>query len=410
MLLQVPLIRKIKLLVAILIGSVLIFSILFSINNLLVTYDKTKRVERRTIWSLVQVSKEARKTLYAGNSYLLDSNSLRAFQRQYEVLWSRIPVALIHLENEEIKNGDQTYVNQEQDLARAQSLNHMFELLKSVESVILSPAPDPDFVQSWLAQLNISADNVTANTMHYIVDSDSTYADATSGALLSALIWIGITILLFLCYIALLVRTLWQEYQNIQYLMQHDSLTGLASRDFIIKALEKNIAYQQDFTVVTFDLNKFKAINDTFGHQVGDSVLVHLATKFKHALCDADNIVGRMGGDEFIWMSPNTDQRYIDKQYAIFLQSLETPYRMNRKHLKLQLSAGGGFAADYEFNLDRLLEQVDAAMYEAKQEKRSDINWCQSGSHRHRHRHSNTLQNDNKNPKLETPFMEYVNG
>jgi GGDEF domain-containing protein len=83
---------------------------------------------------------------------------------------------------------------------------------------------------------------------------------------------------------------------------------------------------------------------------------------------------------------------------------------MNRKHLKLQLSAGGGFAADYEFNLNRLLEQVDAAMYEAKQEKRSDINWCQSGSHRHRHRHSNTLQNDNKNPKLETPFMEYVNG
>lgn len=143
MLLQVPLIRKIKLLVAILIGSVLIFSILFSINNLLVTYDKTKRVERRTIWSLVQVSKEARKTLYAGNSYLLDRNTLRAFQRQYEVLWSRIPVALIHLENEEIKNGDQTYVNQEQDLARAQSLNHMFELLKSVESVILSPAPTP---------------------------------------------------------------------------------------------------------------------------------------------------------------------------------------------------------------------------------------------------------------------------
>lgn len=406
MLLQVPLIRKIKLLVVILIGSTLVFSILFSINNLLITYDKTKRVERRTIWSLVQVSKEARKTLYTGNSYLLDSNTLRAFQRQYEVLWSRIPVALIHLENEELNKVDQTLINRE--LNRAQALNQMFELLKSVESIILSPAPDPDFVQSWLAQLNLSADNVTKNTMHYIVDSDSTYAEATSGALLSALIWVGTTILLFFGYIALLVRTLWQGYQNIQYLMQHDTLTGLASRDFTIKVLEKHIANRQNFTVVTFDLNKFKAINDTFGHHVGDSVLIHLASKFEYALCNADNVVGRMGGDEFIWISPNTDRRYIDKQYAIFLQALEAPYRMNHKCLKLELSAGGGFAADYEFNLNRLLEQVDAAMYEAKQEKLSGINWCQSGNVSTRHSH---IQNNNNNkPKLEAPFMEYVNG
>ncbi|WP_169446353.1 GGDEF domain-containing protein [Leucothrix mucor] len=383
----------------------MVFSILLAINNLLITYEKTERTERRTIWSLVQISKEARKTLYDGNIYLKDSRTVKQFQTQYQVLWSRIPVALVHLENEETNSGSDIVA--QEGLAPVLAITQMFDLVRSAETAILSPTPEPDYVSSWLAQLNIAADNVTKNTMHNIIDDNSDYSDAISEALLNALLWVGVTILLFFCYIALLVRTLWQEYQNIQYLMQHDTLTGLASREFTMKALEKNIASKQDFTVVTFDLNKFKAINDTFGHHVGDSVLIHLAAKFENALCDADNIVGRMGGDEFLWISPNTDRRYIEKQYAIFLQSLEKPYRMNRKYIKLHLSAGGGLAADYDFNLNRLLEQIDAAMYEAKQQKLSGINWCQTGSKNHR---NNNTQNNNNKSDLETPFMKFVSG
>lgn len=404
MLLQVPLIRKIKLLVVILIGPTLVFSILFAINNLLITYEKTERTERRTIWSLVQISKEARKTLYDGNIYLKDSRTVKQFQTQYEVLWSRIPVALVHLENEESYNGETVA---KEGFTPVLAVTQMFDLVKSAETVILAPTPDPDYVSGWLARLNVAADNVTKNTMHNIIDDNSDYSDAISETLLNALLWVGATILLFFCYIALLVRTLWQEYQNIQYLMQHDTLTGLASREFTMKALEKHIANKQDFTVVTFDLNKFKAINDTFGHHVGDSVLIHLAAKFEDSLCGADNIVGRMGGDEFLWISPNTDRRYIEKQYAIFLQSLEKPYRMNRKYIKLHLSAGGGLATDYDFNLNRLLEQIDAAMYEAKQQKLSGINWCQAGSKIHR---NDNTQNNNNKSDLETPFMKFVSG
>lgn len=408
--LQLPLIRKMKLLMVILTGPILVFSILFAINNLLITYEKTERIERRTIWSLVQVGREARRTLYDGNLYLNGKLSSKAFQTQYEVLWSRIPISLAHLENDEADYIAAVTALEEGIVAPTVAIKQLFELIQSAETAILSTtAPDHEYLSHWLMQLNASADFVTKTTMHNIIDDDSDYSEAISKTLLGALLWVGATVLVFFGYITLLVRILWQEYLNIQYLMQHDTLTGLASRDFTIKMLEKYTSAQQNFTIVTFDLNKFKAINDTFGHQVGDSVLMHLAAMFEQALCDADNVVGRMGGDEFIWISPNTDQRYIEKQYAIFLQSLETPYRLNQKHLKLHLSAGGGFAADFDFNINRILEQVDAAMYEAKQQKLTSIQWCNSGNTKHGSNNTK-YNNNNKKNEPETTLMEYMIG
>ena len=156
---------------------------------------------------------------------------------------------------------------------------------------------------------------------------------------------------------------------NLTYLAKHDSLTNLLNRDSFEERLEQLIKAGNSkmlrLAILFIDVNKFKPINDNFGHKVGDKVLQAIANRFKTCVRRTD-IIARIGGDEFVVALQNieTDQDAIkiaQKIIAIF----EDPLHIKREVFQISVSIGIA-RFKYGDNIDSSLKKADIAMYQAK--------------------------------------------
>jgi diguanylate cyclase (GGDEF)-like protein len=113
------------------------------------------------------------------------------------------------------------------------------------------------------------------------------------------------------------------------------------------------------------DLNEFKAINDKFGHEVGDQLLKIAAERLRQSLRSCD-IVGRPGGDEFVALVPDVDSDVADKLAERLAGALEQPYNIGRQRLFCAASIGLALYPENANTLTGLLREADQAMYRAK--------------------------------------------
>ena len=161
--------------------------------------------------------------------------------------------------------------------------------------------------------------------------------------------------------------------KELTYEANHDHLTGLYNRQKLNEELKKEIhrelRYKRDLSIVMFDIDHFKKINDTFGHDKGDEVLVKLAQISSKSIRAVDTL-SRWGGEEFIILLPETS---IDKAKNVTenlkndLSSIKLPDDTN-------LSASFGITILREDDTkDTFLKRVDEAMYEAKDNGRDTI-------------------------------------
>jgi diguanylate cyclase (GGDEF)-like protein len=358
------LIKRLKLISMIITAPLLILCISLSVQNLIKTYADTERAEREVMWQIVQLNKEIGHILYTGETFLNGHTSLEHLRRQYDLTWSRFPILLYN------KSLLETTTDVEAVAA-------IFDVFKLADSTINSDEPNAAFLHAWLDDIFNSSSSFTQFVSKSIMDDDTAYSHFTSGKLMNALSVLGTFVFGFIVYLGFLIRILWSEYQSNQYLLQHDSLTGLASRDFTMHTINAYCQKQQDFSLISFDLNKFKRVNDTYGHHAGDLLLAHLAKQFKIALKDPDstNLVGRIGGDEFLWICDATDKHSIERLHQKLLKQLETPYPIGHELIQLKLSAGAAPASGAAYCPAMLMEQVDVAMYAAKQHKQSTVRW-----------------------------------
>lgn len=118
--------------------------------------------------------------------------------------------------------------------------------------------------------------------------------------------------------------------------------------------------------LVFFDLNKFKPINDTFGHAEGDRALVAFANEMKSALRDSD-VFARVGGDEFVVLLTSTSKKLAEDIIARFRQSLETYNQAANRGYDISFSYGiVEFNPDKHLTVDALLSDGDSLMYKRK--------------------------------------------
>ncbi|AFV85108.1 diguanylate cyclase [Alteromonas mediterranea] len=164
-------------------------------------------------------------------------------------------------------------------------------------------------------------------------------------------------------------QALMSAVTKLEHLSQTDSLTGLANRREILSQLSDEIARmergQKASTLVYVDLNKFKEINDKYGHKVGDNALVEFSQQMKSMLRDSDRF-GRIGGDEFVILLYGTD----DKETEIFFERIaQHDFTLNVNNtsvVPITFSVGWVTWSAEISSVEEWLDKADEVMYEKK--------------------------------------------
>jgi diguanylate cyclase (GGDEF)-like protein len=160
-----------------------------------------------------------------------------------------------------------------------------------------------------------------------------------------------------------------QEIKSIQ-LATLDELTLICNRrgflslaDHSLKMCRRN---RVSMSFVLFDLNKFKAINDQYGHDEGDFVLIKFAQILLSTFRDSD-VIGRLGGDEFVVMLTNSDKKNADEILARFEEAIKEANATMNKPYKIEYSVGSEhFPSDTIKSAKEMIHYADAAMYKHK--------------------------------------------
>ena len=171
---------------------------------------------------------------------------------------------------------------------------------------------------------------------------------------------------------ARLVEDLRYEAAAKEYQATHDSLTGLPNRKLFEQRAMLALHEFKGVAVVLLDLDRFKDVNDTLGHPVGDSLLIHLSERLSRAV-PGHATVARFGGDEFaLLITDVTDVRKAVKIVDELHSVLSRPIEMEGLTLAVTASAGIALAPEHGDDVDLLLQRADIAMYLAK-ERRSTV-------------------------------------
>jgi diguanylate cyclase (GGDEF)-like protein len=159
------------------------------------------------------------------------------------------------------------------------------------------------------------------------------------------------------------------QYQLLN-LSTHDALSGLYNRHFLesyqSSILESAKREEKKIGFMSLDLNHFKSINDTYGHSIGDKVLVETAHILREVVKTKGEVF-RLGGDEFLIIIPETQSR-LDIQYMKeeLLRSFVEDFDISDYPIKLTLSIGNAVFPDDGEDIDELLQAADKKMYKEK--------------------------------------------
>jgi diguanylate cyclase (GGDEF)-like protein len=172
--------------------------------------------------------------------------------------------------------------------------------------------------------------------------------------------------------------TEWREAQaQISHMAHHDALTGLANRTQLVEKLQNALTALPSrgggIAVHFIDLDRFKSVNDTLGHDGGDFLLRTVAERLRSVI-RIDDTVARLGGDEFVVVQTGVSDRDQVKEFARRLTSAVTaPMKLREQAIVATVSVGVAVAPADGSNPERLLKSADLALYKAKADGRNCI-------------------------------------
>ncbi|OQX57568.1 MAG: hypothetical protein B5M52_07105 [Helicobacteraceae bacterium 4484_230] len=178
------------------------------------------------------------------------------------------------------------------------------------------------------------------------------------------------------------ISTIKESRKEIEFLAYHDTLTSLPNRllfsDRVEHAIARSKRTKEIFAILFLDLDKFKYINDTMGHHVGDILLIEVTKRLKNVLRPEDTI-SRFGGDEFLILieAPDSldDIRDIGERV---LESFQAPFMLDGKEIVVSVSIGVSFYPEDADTADMLIKNADLAMYKAKNDTKNSFEFYTS--------------------------------
>lgn len=164
--------------------------------------------------------------------------------------------------------------------------------------------------------------------------------------------------------------------QQLRQLANYDVLTGLPNRSLLNQELDELLAKPtkeaEQLALMFMDLDRFKQINDTHGHNVGDNLLCVIAERLKACVRDTD-IIARLGGDEFIILLSAPSELAIESTAQRIIDAVNEPMIVDKHHLRVSPSIGIAYYPQHGHSRDELIKNADVAMYEAKDNGRNCI-------------------------------------
>ena len=351
-----------------LLGPLLIICIIGSGSYIVSMYKNVTYSKQKTLWSVMQLDRELANMRSEVKDYVHDITTVEALQMSYNILWSRIPIAKDSLSKDlSLSELDDNEI----DIL----VGGLFEDVKHMEPFIIGQTTvNKEALLEWSEQLKRHDEAIRGSLIHDLASSNSRYARQTTTLVLKAATIPLFFVICFFLYLAYLLSALWDERKINQEMLDHDTMTGLHSRDFMMTSLKNLSELSSPFTLLAFDLNKFKRVNDTLGHNAGDKLLQHFAVQLQDTL-GQHGVVGRVGGDEFLCVFESEDQQAINQYYGEFLLTLKQPCHIEGEAIFISVSAGGVISSQCNNHVACVLEQADIAMYEAKRQKLKTIFW-----------------------------------
>ena len=165
--------------------------------------------------------------------------------------------------------------------------------------------------------------------------------------------------------------------QNLRFVASHDPLTGLFNRSMFNERLQQALAqaarFERSLALLFIDLDGFKVVNDTLGHNAGDQLLAELATRLRATLREGD-VVGRMGGDEFVVLIEEFgDAAQVAEVAKKVLETVARPYPLQGRDFEVTASLGISLYPGDGKDAQTLLKNADIAMYQVKQQGKSSF-------------------------------------
>lgn len=163
--------------------------------------------------------------------------------------------------------------------------------------------------------------------------------------------------------------------KRVQFLSRHDELTGLPNRyhikEFLAGQINKEEEKKYFFSMICLDLDKFKPVNDIFGHSTGDALLGEVSSRLQSCIRSGD-FVARQGGDEFLILLADTSQlSQVEEVCQRIVQELNRPFSIDGNDVTIGVSMGVAMAPQDSSSANDLLRFADIALYEAKQSGRN---------------------------------------
>ena len=186
------------------------------------------------------------------------------------------------------------------------------------------------------------------------------------------------TFLLPLFYLKFITRVHEENYElsqtlnDVTYDANYDELTGVANRKHYKEMIEQVLHEKEPFALLFIDLNKFKVINDTHGHHIGDEVLKEVARRLSESI-DEDDFLARLGGDEFVIITKRKKE-YMEKFVAKIERVVIGRHKIGSIIVPIELSIGVSLYPDDNHTAMMLSKYADEAMYCAK--KAEDTYHC----------------------------------